>query len=56
MKNNEVSSYDDGMTTNARTTAGGVGYTTDESPLFKRGRNRDNNSSIGAPSDKASHK
>lgn len=43
-----VSSYDgDNATTNARTTAGGIGYATDESPLLKnRGRGGDN-SSVG---------
>lgn len=46
-KAHDVSSYDGDMTTNARTTAGGIGYATDESPLFKGGRNRDN-SSVGA--------
>lgn len=45
-KPNDASSYDGDMTTNARTTAGGIGYATDESPLFKR-RNQDN-SSVGA--------
>jgi hypothetical protein len=39
------SSYDD--MTNARTTAGGIDYGTDESPLLKNARNRDN-SSVGA--------
>ena len=33
--------------TNARTTAGGIDYGTDESPLLKNARNRDN-SSVGA--------
>jgi len=46
-KPNDASSYDGDMTTNARTTAGGIGYATDESPLFKHARNRDN-SSVGA--------
>jgi len=45
-KPHDASSYDGDMT-QARTTAGGIGYATDESPLLKNGRNRDN-SSVGA--------
>jgi hypothetical protein len=48
MKPHDNSSYDGDHTTNARTTAGGIGYTSEESPLFKGGRNRGDNESVGA--------
>ena len=49
----EVSSYVDDATTNARTTAGGMGYATDESPLPRL--NRGVNSSVGHTTEKTRH-